>query len=78
MSKRLIARAILCFMWLAGVFSPALALTQEELVSKLEAAGYSQVREIKSTPEGIAVKATKDGKDVSLIADSSGQFKERK
>jgi hypothetical protein len=78
MSKRLIARAILCFMWLTGVFSPALALTQEELVRKLEAVGYSQVREIKSTPEGIAVKATKDGKDVSLIVDSGGQFKERK
>jgi hypothetical protein len=27
----------------------------------------SQVRDIKSTPEGIAVKAKKDGKDVSLV-----------
>jgi hypothetical protein len=78
MSKRLIPRAILCFIWLAGVCSPAYALTQEELVAKLEAAGYSQVREIKSTAEGIAVKATKDGKDVSLVVDSSGQIKERK
>jgi hypothetical protein len=78
MSKRLIARAILCLMCLAGVFSLAHALTQEELVRKLEGAGYSQVREITSTPESIAVKATKDGKDVSLVVDSSGQFKERK
>jgi hypothetical protein len=46
-------------------------------VRKLEAAGYSQVREIKSTPKGIAAKATKDGKDVPLVVDSSGQFKER-
>jgi len=62
----------------AGIFSPAHALTQEELVAKLEAAGYSQVRDIKSTPEGIAAKAKKDGKDVSLVVDSSGQVKERK
>ena len=61
---------------MVGIYSPAHALTQEELVAKLEAAGYSQLRDIKSTPEGIAVKATKDGKDVSL--DSSGQVKERK
>jgi hypothetical protein len=78
MSKRSIARAILCCVWLSGVFSSAHALTQEELVAKLEAAGYSQVRDIKSTAEGIAVKATKDGKDVSLVVDSSGQVKERK
>jgi hypothetical protein len=78
MSKRLIARAILCSMCLAGVFSLAHALTQEELVRKLEGAGYSQVREIKPTPKGIAVKATKEGKDVSLVVDSSGQFTERK
>jgi hypothetical protein len=61
-----------------GIFSPAHALTQEELVAKLEAAGYSQVRDIKSTAEGISVKATKDGKDISLVVDSSGQVKERK
>jgi hypothetical protein len=78
MSKRLIARAILCFIWLTGIFSLAHALTQEELVRKLGAAGYSQVREIKPTPKGIAVKATKDGKDVPLVVDSSGQFKEQK
>ena len=47
-------------------------------VAKLEAAGYSQVRDIKSAAEGIAVKATKDGKDVSLAVDSSGQVRERK
>jgi len=61
-----------------GIFSPARALTQEELVAKLEAAGYSQVRDIKSTAEGISVKATKDGKDISLVVDSSGQVKQRK
>jgi hypothetical protein len=63
---------------IVSVFSPAHALTQQELVAKLESAGYSQIRDIKSTAEGISVKATKDGKDVSLVVDSSGQVKERK
>jgi len=63
---------------MVGIFSPAHALTQEELVAKLEAAGYSQVRDIKPTAEGIAVKAKKNGKDVSLVVDSSGQVMERK
>jgi hypothetical protein len=51
---------------------------QEELVAKLQSAGYSAIRDIKSTPEGTSVKATKDGKDVSLVVDSSGQVKERR
>jgi hypothetical protein len=65
--------------WLAiaGVLSPALALTQDELVAKLQAAGYSQVNDIKSTAEGIAVKAVKNGKEVRLTVDSNGQIKER-
>jgi hypothetical protein len=62
---------------MAGL-SPAVALTEQELIAKLEAAGYTQIRDIKSTAEGIAVKATKDGKDVSLVVDSSGQVKERR
>ncbi|MET4492134.1 PepSY domain-containing protein [Bradyrhizobium sp. LA7.1] len=79
MSKRTVSHAFLWSLILAGIVSqPARALTQEELVSKLQSAGYSQVRDIKSTAEGIAVKATKDGKDVSLVVDSSGQVKERK
>ncbi|NOJ38058.1 PepSY domain-containing protein [Bradyrhizobium australiense] len=78
MSTRAVSQAVLWCLTIAGMVSPAHALTQEELIAKLEAAGYSQVRDIKSTAEGIAVKATKDGKDVSLVVDSSGQVKERK
>jgi peptidase YpeB-like protein len=78
LSTRAVSQAVLWCLMVVGIFSPAHALTQEELVAKLEAAGYSQVRDIKSTPEGIAVKAKKDGKDVSLVVDSTGQFKERK
>jgi hypothetical protein len=60
------------------VLSPACALTQQELVAKLEAAGYSQIGEMKSTAEGTIVKAVKDGKEVQIVVDSSGQFKERR
>jgi Peptidase propeptide and YPEB domain len=66
------------WMAIAGVFTPALALTQEELIAKIQAAGYSQVSDIKSTAEGISVKATKNGKEVRLVVDSSGQIKEPK
>jgi len=62
---------------MATLVGPAHALTQQELVTKLQAAGYSQVGEGKSTPEGIAVKAMKDGKEVHLVVDSSGQIKQR-
>ncbi len=62
---------------IVGVFSPAHALTQQELIAKLEAAGYSQIRDIRSTAEGISVKAMKNGKEVSLVVDTSGQVKER-
>ncbi|MGO4512602.1 hypothetical protein AB4Z51_36990 [Bradyrhizobium sp. 2TAF36] len=65
------------FVSLAAGLSPAHALTQEELVAKIQAAGYSQVKDVKSTAEGITAKAVKDGKPVTLIIDSSGQIKER-
>lgn len=70
-------RAALCLA-MAGVLSPAVALTQQELVAKLEAAGYSRISDIKSTAEGTAVKAMKDGKEVRLVVDSSGQIKEQR
>jgi hypothetical protein len=78
MSVRALSQAVLCSLVMVGVFSPALALTQQELVAKLEAAGYSQIREIKSTAEGTAVRAMKNGKEVSLVVDSSGQIQERR
>jgi Peptidase propeptide and YPEB domain len=77
MSARAVSQAVLLSLVMVGVVSPAYAMTQQELVAKLEAAGYSQIRDIKSTAEGTAVKATKDGKEVSLVVDSSGHFQER-
>ncbi|MFL5239483.1 MAG: hypothetical protein ACJ8EL_18185 [Rhizomicrobium sp.] len=77
MSARAISQAVLCCHMMVGVFSPAHALTQQELVAKLQAAGYSQIGEIKSTAEGTAVKAMKGGKEVFLVVDSGGQIRER-
>ena len=67
-------------LWLAimAIVSPASALPQDELVAKIQAAGYSQVSDIKSTAEGITAKAMKDGKEVRLVVDSNGQIKEQK
>src|SRR5712664_3663488 len=42
MSARAVSQAVLYSLVMAGVFSPAHALTQQELVAKLESAGYSQ------------------------------------
>ena len=76
MWKRTISKTALLLL-IAGALSPALALTQEELVAKLKEAGYSQVSDIKSTAEGTIVKAIKNGKQVRLLVDSSGQIKEQ-
>ncbi len=78
MSAKTLSLAGLGCAAVAGILAPANALTQEELVAKLQSAGYSQIRDIKSTAEGISVKAVKDGHDVSLVVDSSGQVNERR
>ena len=77
MSARAMFQSVLFSVAMVGIFSPAYALTEQELIAKLESAGYSQIREVKSTAEGIAVKAMKNGKEVSLVVDSSGQYQER-
>ncbi|MGY4311988.1 hypothetical protein [Bradyrhizobium sp. JR3.5] len=62
---------------IASGSAPTYALTQDELVAKIEAAGYSKVSDIKSTAEGMTATAIKDGKQVHLVIDSSGQIKQR-
>ncbi len=76
MRTRTILRAAILLATASG-WAPAHALTQEELVAKIQAAGYSQVSDIKSTAEGTTAKAMKNGKEVRLVIDSSGQIKER-
>jgi hypothetical protein len=57
--------------------SSQISVAEQELIRKLEEAGYTQVRDVKSTAEGIVAKAMKNGKEVSLFVDSSGKFRER-
>ena len=77
MRTRTTFRTVLLLAITAGA-SSAHALTQEELVARIKGAGYSQVSDIKSTAEGTTAKAVKDGKEVRLVVDSSGQVKEQK
>ena len=77
MRTRMISQAPV-WLAIAAAFSPAYALSPEELVAKLQAAGYSRVTDIKSTAEGTTAKAIKNGKEVRLVIDSSGQVKEQK
>jgi hypothetical protein len=76
MWKRTISQAAF-WLIIAGILSPAHALTREELIAKIQEASYTQVGDIKSTAEGTAVKAMKNGKEVRLVVDSSGNIKEQ-
>lgn len=76
MRNRTIFQAVILLATTIGM-SAANALTQEELIAKIQAAGYSQVSEVKSTAEGTTAKAMKNGKEVRLVIDSSGQIKVR-
>ncbi|MBR0905739.1 hypothetical protein [Bradyrhizobium liaoningense] len=77
MRTRITLSAVISLAIASGLLTAAHALTPEELVARLQAAGYSQVRDVKSTAEGTTAKAVKNGKDVRLVIDSSGQIKER-
>ncbi|WP_407152045.1 PepSY domain-containing protein [Bradyrhizobium sp. ORS 86] len=76
MQTRRLAHLLLALA-IAGAVAPASALTRDELVAKLKAAGYADVTDIKSTAEGMTARAMKNGKEVRLVIDSSGQVKER-
>jgi hypothetical protein len=71
----MLLRAVLCSLILSGAFTPAHALTQEELLTRLEAAGYSQIRE-NGAGKIKTFKAVKDGREVRVVVDSLGHVKE--
>ena len=75
MQVRIVSLTILLSLELVIVSQSAHALTQDEMVAKLESAGYSQIRPV---PAGKirSFKAVKNGKDVSIIVDSGGHIKE--
>jgi hypothetical protein len=67
-------------MGLAAMFaigSPAVSFaqltTEQEVKAKLESEGYRDVRDVKFGPEGITLKASKDGRDWSLALDTAGK-----
>lgn len=76
MQTRKLSRLLLALA-IGGATTPASALTRDELVAKLQAAGYTQISDIKSTAEGTTARAMKSGKQVRLVIDSSGQIKEQ-
>jgi len=51
--------------------------SEENAQMALEKAGYAQVTNVKSSPEGVAAKAMKDGKEVLVVVDSAGKIKEQ-
>jgi hypothetical protein len=63
-----IFRAAICALVIPIIF-PAYALTSLEVVAKLEAAGYSQIREMKSG-KIMTCRAVRAGKEVSLVTDT--------
>ncbi|MHC6152864.1 hypothetical protein ACVSQB_13795 [Bradyrhizobium elkanii] len=61
----------LCLLTVFNAPAAASALTLENIKARLEAAGYSQIREV---PSGKikTFKATRDGKERSILVDSTG------
>ena len=68
-------RAAICALAIFSIFSPAYGLTSQEAVAKLEAAGYSQIREM-TAGKIMTYKAVRGGKEMSLVVDSFGKVKE--
>lgn len=75
MVMRAFALVSLCSLGMVGAFSSARALTQDEIVAKLQSAGYSQIQRIRSGKIA-SFKAVRNGKEVSIIVDSTGHVKE--
>lgn len=78
-----IARALrflpLAIVLLAGVpvVGHAQLTTEDSVQRTLESQGYKDVKDIKFTSEGITAKALKDGKEVSLLVDTTGKVMQR-
>ena len=77
---RLLIAATIAALAIAGVHrgnaQTAMTPTEKNAQSTLAKAGYSQIKDVKSGPEGVTAKATKDGKELSVVVDSSGKIKE--
>jgi hypothetical protein len=47
--------------------------TPTDVQKQLDGQGYTQVHDIKATPEGTSAKAIKDGKEWTVVVDSQGK-----
>jgi hypothetical protein len=56
--------------------SAGATMSAQEVKAKLESLGYTQVRDITVTPEGISAKAMKGRKAVAPVVDTNGKVKE--
>jgi hypothetical protein len=48
-------------------------LNDQDIKTKLESLGYTQVKDILSTPKGITAKAMKGDKAMTVVMDSAGK-----
>ena len=62
----------------SGTTSAPGKMSDQDVKKKLESEGYTQVKDVTSTPEGMTAKAMKGGKAVTIVIDSSGHVKENK
>jgi len=62
----------------SGTTTAAGKMSDQEIKKKLESEGYTQVKDVTSTPEGMTAKAMKGDKAVTLVIDSGGNVKENK
>ena len=60
----------------SGTTSAPGKMSDQDIKTKLESEGYTQITDVSSTPEGITAKAMKGDKAVALTIDSSGKVKE--
>ena len=60
-----------------GPATATMTESEKKALAALEREGYTQVRDLKSGPEVTSAKAVKDGKEVSVIVDSSGKVKQQ-
>jgi hypothetical protein len=70
-----VSRAAIYALVIFPVVLPAYGLTSQEVVAKLEAGGYSHIREM-TAGKIMTYKAVRGGKEVSLVIDSFGKVKE--
>jgi hypothetical protein len=51
--------------------------SDKEAELRLQQAGYTGVREIKPTADGVQARAVKDGRDVVVVLEPSGEIREQ-